>query len=104
MNREHRWHARPAQQLAHVDAAGFEVRMDGGSVRGCEPDAGLDTGWHTVTCGHEGDRNRRARGRDLDPAPAELLYRNVEALFERELVEVELDGSILVGYGDAQGP
>jgi hypothetical protein len=36
--------------------------------------------------------------------PTELLHRNVEALFEAELVEVEVEGSILVGYGDAHRP
>jgi hypothetical protein len=47
--------------------------MDGGSIHGREPNAGLDTGRYALVRGHEGDRDRRPRRCHLDPAPTELL-------------------------------
>src|SRR5260370_35973765 len=78
--------------------------MDAGRVLGRKPNAGLDAGRHALAREYKGDCDCRPCGGALDPAPTELRYRNVEALFEPELVEIELERSILVGYGDADRP
>src|SRR5687767_4757934 len=54
--------------------------------------------------GNARDRDRRARGRDLDPTAAELLHRGVETLLEGERLDVERERTTLVGHGNADGP
>lgn len=66
-----------------------------------ERDAGLHTGWSLLARGDKRDRDRGTGGSDLDPAPGELPERDIAALLEPELLEVEIDCPILVADRDA---
>jgi hypothetical protein len=98
---EHRPNARPTQKLAHVDPALLEPDVDAFGVSGRQTDPGLDARGRVLPRGYERDCDRCVGRCDLDPPPAELGQRNVAALLEPELVEVELKRLVLVGDGDA---
>src|ERR1700716_2832142 len=86
--REHRRHTRPTQHVICVDALRPQRRVVAVSVGGREPPTGLDPGWDPFVGGDERD-GRRSRWCHLDP-PRIAAHRDVQALLETELVDVEL--------------
>jgi hypothetical protein len=101
--REHRWDARPVQELPDVDPGGGQVAVQGSRVVGDEPVPALAAAGQAVGRPDERDRHRCADRRHLDPAGAELLQRRVQQLLGSECADAEVEGPVLIGHRDADG-
>src|ERR1700736_1861157 len=102
--REHRRDSGPPQYLrVHVDATIAQVRMVGLGVPGREADAGVGPDGLTGRPRSERYRGHRPRWGDFDPTLTRA-ERDVQALFESQLVYVEPDCSILIGHRYSHRP